>query len=100
MRRTMIFTGDINLMKVVDPAVPLRRVSGVLKEADVLFGNLECCLYAPAAERSLMDEGFYASPDAARALALAGYHVVGNANNVNYGAEAIRSSVMGSNAPS
>ena len=93
MRRTMIFTGDINLMKVVDPAIPLRRVSGVLKEADVLFGNLECCLYAPAAERSLMDEGFYADPAAARVLSLAGYHVIGNANNVNYGADAIRSSL-------
>ena len=93
MRRTMIFTGDINLMNVTDPAVPLARVGGALKDADVLFGNLECCLYAPPAERSLMDEGFYADPAAGRTLTLAGYHVIGNANNVNYGADAIRSSL-------
>lgn len=93
MRRSMMFTGDVNLMKVTDPTLPFARVGASLKAADVLFGNLECCLYAPPAERSLMDEGFYAAPSAGRALSLAGYHVLGNANNVNYGAEAIRSSL-------
>lgn len=93
MRRSMLFTGDVNLMNVTDPAGPFARVGAELKGADVLFGNLECCLYQPPAERSLMDEGFYANPDAARALSLAGYHVLGNANNVTYGADAIRSSL-------
>lgn len=93
MRRLMIFTGDVNLMNVADPAVPFRRVSAAVKEADVVFGNLECCLYQPSAERSLMDEGFYVDPAIGRALSLAGYHLVGNANNVNYGADAIRSSL-------
>lgn len=93
MHRTMIFTGDINLMNVADPAVPFAQVRAALKDAEVLFGNLECCVYEPPAERSLMDEGFYATPGAARALSLAGYHVLGNANNVNYGADAIRSSL-------
>ncbi|MBI4203685.1 MAG: CapA family protein [Betaproteobacteria bacterium] len=93
MHRSMIFTGDINLMNVTDPVVPFARVSAALKGADALFGNLECCVYVPPAERSLMDEGFYAAPSAARALSLAGYHAVGNANNVNYGAEAIRSTL-------
>ncbi|HJQ61707.1 MAG TPA: CapA family protein [Burkholderiales bacterium] len=94
MRRLMVFTGDVNLTNVTDPAVPFARVSTGLREADVLFGNLECCLYQPPAERSLMDEGFYVNPAVGRALALAGYHVVGNANNVNYGADAIRSSLL------
>ena len=93
MRRLMILTGDVNLMKVSDPAVPFSRVSATTTAADVLFCNLECCLYRPSAERSLMDEGFYADPKIGRALANAGYHVVGNANNVNYGAEAIQSSL-------
>jgi len=93
MQRLMIFTGDVNLMNVTDPAVPFARVSGALKEGDVVFGNLECCLYQPSAERSLMDEGFYVAPAVGRALSLAGYRVVGNANNVNYGAEAIHSSL-------
>jgi len=93
MRRSLIFTGDINLMNVVDPAAPFARVIDVLRGADVLFGNLECCLYAAAAERSVLNEGFYAAPAAGHALALAGYHAVGTANNVNYGAEAIASSL-------
>jgi len=93
MRRSMLFTGDVNLMNVADPLVPFARVTDTLKSADVLFANLECCLYQPPAERSLMDEGFYAAPAAGRALTLAGFHVVGNANNVNYGTEAIQSSL-------
>ena len=93
MRRLMICTGDVNLMKVTEPEAPFARVSAQLKEADLVFGNLECCLYQPPAERSLMDEGFYVHPDSGRALSLAGYHLVGDANNVNFGAEAIRSSL-------
>lgn len=93
MRRTLIFTGDVNLMNVMDPATPFAQVADVLHSADVLFGNLECCLYTASAERSVLDEGFYAVPAAGRALALAGYHAVGVANNVTYGAEAIASSL-------
>jgi poly-gamma-glutamate capsule biosynthesis protein CapA/YwtB (metallophosphatase superfamily) len=93
MQRTLIFTGDVNLMNVTDPAAPFARVVDVLHGADVLFGNLECCLYAPAGERSVLDEGFYAAPAAGRALTLAGYHAVGIANNVTYGAAAIVSSL-------
>lgn len=93
MRRLLIFTGDVNLMKVTDPAVPFARVSDRLKEADLVFGNLECCLYQPPAERSLADEGFYVAPAMGQALLNAGYHIVGNANNVTYGADAIRSSL-------
>lgn len=89
----MMFTGDVNLMNVTDPALPFSKVAQTLNSADVLFGNLECCLYQPAAEKSLMDEGFYADPAAGQALKLAGYHAIGNANNVNYGAEAITSSL-------
>jgi len=93
MRRTLIFTGDVNLMNVTDPAAPFARVIDVLRGADVLFGNLECCLNAAPGERSVLDEGFYAAPAAGRALTLAGYHAVGAANNVTYGAEAIASSL-------
>jgi poly-gamma-glutamate capsule biosynthesis protein CapA/YwtB (metallophosphatase superfamily) len=92
MRRTLLFTGDVNLMNVTDPAVPFARVGDTLRGADVLFGNLECCFYE-AGERSVADEGFYAAPASGRALKLAGFHALGNANNVNYGAAAIRSSL-------
>ena len=89
MQRQLLLTGDVNLMNVDDPRVPFARVAATLRAADLLFGNLECCLYAPAAERSLADEGFYAPPAAGEALTLAGYHAIGTANNVNYGPDAI-----------
>ena len=89
----LLLTGDINLMNVEDPRVPFARAAATLKDADLRFANLECCSYAPQGERSLGDEGFYAAPAAGEALKVAGFDAIGNANNVNYGADAIRSSV-------
>jgi poly-gamma-glutamate synthesis protein (capsule biosynthesis protein) len=93
MRHQVIVTGDINLLGVTDPAVPFVRVQDRLRATDVVFANLECCFYEAETERSSEDEGFYAPLQAAQALRLAGVHAVGNANNVNYGAPAIRSSL-------
>src|SRR6185503_4187252 len=94
MSQTLMFTGDVNLMNVTDPAVPFAKVSATLRRADVLFGNLECCFFDPGSgQRSLSDEGFWAPPAAGKALKLAGFHALGNANNVNYGAAAITSSL-------
>jgi poly-gamma-glutamate capsule biosynthesis protein CapA/YwtB (metallophosphatase superfamily) len=93
MRRTLMLTGDVNLMNVTDPAVPFARVTDTLRQADVLFGNLECCFYEPPAGHSVEREGFYAPLASAQALAVGGFHAIGNANNVNYGEEAIRSSL-------
>ncbi len=92
---TMILTGDVNLIGVDDPGVPFRRVADTLRASDIVFGNLECCLYQPSEARIMMAddisgyEGFYVPPAAGQALRLAGFHAVGNANNQNYGAEAI-----------
>lgn len=94
MRTTLMLTGDINLMNVTDPRGPFARISATLGQADLRFANLECCFYDPTGERSPGDEGFFASPASGEALRLAGFDAVGNANNVNYGAEAIRSSVL------
>lgn len=93
MRTTLLLAGDVNLINVADPRVPFARVAPALKQADVRFANLECCLYAPAEARSIADEGFYAAPVAGDALRIAGFDAVGNANNVNYGAEAIGASL-------
>ncbi len=90
---TIMLAGDVNLMNVTDPRAPFTRVTGVLAAADVRFANLECCFYEPAGARSLSDEGFYASRAMAQGLRLAGFDVAGTANNVNYGAEAITSSL-------
>src|SRR5262249_40610509 len=49
--------------------------------------------YEPPDPHSLEHEGFHAPLAAARALVIGGYHAVGTANNVNYGADAIRSSL-------
>jgi poly-gamma-glutamate synthesis protein (capsule biosynthesis protein) len=93
MPRQLLLTGDVNLMNVADAHVPFARIASVLGAADLVFGNLECCLYAPPGARSLGDEGFYAPPAMGQALKLAGYGAVGTANNVNYGSEAIAQSL-------
>src|SRR5215510_11197740 len=93
MKRTLMLTGDVNLMNVTDPEVPFARIGDTLRQADVLFGNLECCFHEPAGEHALEREGFYATRASARALVAGGFHAVGNANNVTYGDEAIRSSL-------
>lgn len=93
MATTLYFTGDINLMNVSDPRVPFTRAISTLKQADLRFANLECCFYMPSEKHSLGNEGFYATPASGDALKLAGFDAVGNANNVNYGSEAIRSSL-------
>jgi hypothetical protein len=89
MKTTLMLTGDVNLMGVEDNAFPFRSVSKLFAEADAAFCNLECCLYEPEVPRTMMPdevsgyEGFYAPPRTARALALGGFHCVGNANNQN-----------------
>ena len=88
-----MLTGDVNLMGVTDPAMPFARIGDTLRQADVLFGNLECCFYEPAGGHAVEREGFYAPLASAEAIVRGGYHVVGTANNVNYGEEAIRSSL-------
>jgi poly-gamma-glutamate capsule biosynthesis protein CapA/YwtB (metallophosphatase superfamily) len=93
MKRALMLVGDVNLMNVTDPKVPFALVAATLRQADVLFGNLECCFYEPGAGHSVEREGFYAPLTAAQALVIGGFHAVGNANNVNYGEEAIRSSL-------
>jgi len=85
MKRVLMLTGDVNLMNVVDPQVPFALVNDTLRQADVLFGNLECCFYEPAAGHSVDREGFYAPLASAQALLIGGFRAVGNANNVNYG---------------
>ncbi len=90
----MILTGDVNLMDVDDPLVPFGRVGDELRAADVVFSNLECCLYDPPQVHSVEDEGFFASPGiGGEALRAAGIGAVGIANNVNYGAAAIAASI-------
>ena len=89
----LTLTGDINLMGVTDPKAPFAKIGPRLRESDLVFANLECCFYQPTEERSANAEGFYADPSTVTAMADARVAIVGNANNVNYGAGAIRASL-------
>jgi poly-gamma-glutamate capsule biosynthesis protein CapA/YwtB (metallophosphatase superfamily) len=94
MATKMILTGDVNLMNVTDPAIPFSLVAEEFREADIVFSNLECCLYRPPSLHSVEHEGFFADPKiAGEALQSAGIQVVGLANNVNYGEAAIMASI-------
>jgi poly-gamma-glutamate synthesis protein (capsule biosynthesis protein) len=85
---TILLTGDIYLRGVTDPSRPFELVAGVLNGADVLFGNLEGCLY-DSDEPIPYKSGFYhAGTRPAPALQIGGFHAVGCANNVTFGAEA------------
>src|SRR6516165_4394076 len=94
MAMKMILTGDVNLMNVTDPTVPFALVRDEFRAADIVFGNLECCLYQPPDKHSIEHEGFFANPGiAGEALLAAGVRAVGLANNVNYGEPPIMASI-------
>ena len=91
---SMILIGDVNLMNVADPAVPFAQVGDELRAADIVFANLECCLYEPPDGHVVENEGFFAEPGiAGETLKNGGIAAVGLANNVNYGGAAILSSI-------
>jgi poly-gamma-glutamate capsule biosynthesis protein CapA/YwtB (metallophosphatase superfamily) len=94
MAMKLILVGDVNLMNVADPAVPFALVRDEFRAADIVFGNLECCLYQPSRGHSIEHEGFFADPEiAGEALLAGGVQAVGLANNVNYGETAITASI-------
>jgi poly-gamma-glutamate capsule biosynthesis protein CapA/YwtB (metallophosphatase superfamily) len=66
-------------------------VSDALRNADVVFGNLECCFFDRAGHDPGEREGFYAPPAAVGALAH--HDAVGCANNVTYGEDAVMASL-------
>jgi len=91
---TLLLTGDVNLMKVTDAAVPFALLGDELRQADLIFCNLECLLCAAPSDHSASNEGFFADPGiAGEALRRAGIHAVGIANNVHFGTAAILNSI-------
>jgi len=94
MGANVILTGDVNLMNVADPKVPFALVKDEFGAADIVFSNLECCLYRPPNGQSIENEGFFADPVVAgEALTAAAIGAVGIANNVNYGDAEITGSI-------
>src|SRR5258706_5421 len=91
--KNMTRPGAGNLMTVPTPAVPFAQVADEFRNTDMVFSNLECCLYETPAGHSVRNEGFFADPKSGKALTLAGIQVVGIANNVHYGDAPILSSI-------
>lgn len=92
MNQTLYLLGDINLKGVPDASGLFDHVRQPLRVADLVFANLECCLY-DLPEHAQERRGFYTSPRHAQALREAGLQAVGNANNVNIGHEAVLSTL-------
>ncbi|SSW67471.1 CapA family protein [Achromobacter agilis] len=99
MNHTLYLLGDINLKGVDDATGLFDRIRQPLLAADLVFANLECCLY-DLPEHAQERRGFYTSPRHAQALRDAGLQAVGNANNVNIGHEAVLSSLAALRAAS
>lgn len=99
MNQTLYLLGDINLKGVEDASGLFHHVNPPLRQADLVFANLECCLY-DLPEHAQERRGFYTSPRHAQVLRDAGLQAVGNANNVNIGHEAVLSSLAALRAAS
>lgn len=91
---SVLLTGDIMLGRTVmtksldlkDPTYPFAKVAGVLRDADIVFGNLESPLIENC-PREYTSLKFCAGPELVRGLTFAGIDVVSLANNhiANYG---------------
>jgi len=90
--QTLYLLGDVNFLGVTHADGLFDPVQAPLRRADLVFANLECCLYAPTAE-VVERRGFYVPPTLGAALTAAGIHIVGTANNVTIGREAISASL-------
>ena len=93
MNHTMALTGDVNLRDVTDPSRPFSHVGDALKKVDVVFGNLEGCLYDSDEQVSYKPGWYHAGSAPAPALKMGGFHAVGCANNVTFGDDAIVSTL-------
>lgn len=92
MQQTLYLLGDINFRGVSDASYLFEHVKAPVREADVVFANLECCLYDQP-QNAIERRGFYVHPKNGEALLQLGLQVVGNANNVTIGPDAVTASL-------
>lgn len=90
---TLMMVGDVNIQKRSDPAGAFAGVSETLRQADVLFGQLEGPLSAPSSDPSHPDiphkAGWqHSDPEMVEGLVAAGFSAVSCASNVTYGERA------------
>lgn len=90
---SVILVGDVNLRNVEDANTPFAQVQEVFDEADLRFGNCEGCFADPTVEIPYKPGWFHPDRSTVKGLAVAGFDVVGCANNVHYGADAILESL-------
>ena len=89
-----VIVGDVNVQRRRDPTGAFRHVKSVLTEADVLYGNLEGCLFTPGDNDIPNKDGWHHSDERmVEGLTAVGFDAVGCANNVTYGEEAIQNTM-------
>jgi poly-gamma-glutamate capsule biosynthesis protein CapA/YwtB (metallophosphatase superfamily) len=90
-----LLAGDINIQARSDPRSVFANIHETLSAADVLYGNLEGCLYRPG-ENDIPGKEFWQHSDISTVLALTstGFDAVGCANNMMFGVEATLSTLQ------
>jgi len=85
---TLLLVGDINVQKRTDPAQVFVHVRDTLKQADLVYGNLEGLLVkSEGPDKDIPDKSGWqhVGPEAIQALQAGNIRAVGVANNVAYG---------------
>lgn len=93
---TLLLTGDINVQKRADPAGVFVHVRDTLRQADLVYGNLEGLLVkSEGPDKDIPDKSGWqhVGPEAVNALLAGNIQVVGVANNVAYGPDNIMKSL-------
>jgi len=84
----LLLVGDINVQKRADPAAVFVHVRDTLRNADLVYGNLEGLLVkSEGPDKDIPDKSGWqhVGPEAVKALDAGNIRVVGVANNVAYG---------------
>lgn len=90
----LLLVGDVNLQNREDPSSAFRHVEETLSEADVLYGNLEGCLFEPGDDDiPKKDRWQHSEERMIEGITSAGFDVLGGANNVMYGEEAVGNTI-------
>jgi Bacterial capsule synthesis protein PGA_cap len=73
--------------------VPFALLRDEFHATDIVFCNLECCLYRPPGGHAVEHQGFFDPRVAGEAVRSVAIQATGLANNVDYGEAAIMTSI-------
>lgn len=90
----LILLADINIQYREKPETAFALLQDELDKADLRYANMEGCFYKPGVS-DIPDKQQWVHSDKSQFMAItaAGFDALGGANNVNYGKEAILSSL-------